>query len=369
MARRSDHPWARSFRLYLLLGLMIVDHPRRLPDRLRRRGLRQRAGRPARRSRCPTGSRGAAARADHAGGAAGRALRRAAARRDRDLHRRRQLARQPEAAAQVGAAGALRDRHRARRRGHRLPAAGRQRPPGARGPGAARRTRAAGSGGCAGSSCRCSRTRSSARWRWRRAWTRAATAAPVRRRAASDGRPASCCWARCAACASAPTRCSTTRRRAGWPCRCWSLGAVRRGRRAASAPAAGSSARATAPTAGAPPSSWWPASGLAVGVAIWRLGRTEPLVIYPSAAAMPYLSVLALGGALLGLVPAVAAPPPRAAHLDPAGGGRVIELRNIHFAYEATRRSCTASTSPSRRASWCWSPAAPASASRRCSAC
>ncbi|EON23183.1 MULTISPECIES: energy-coupling factor transporter transmembrane component T family protein [Nocardioides] len=52
-------------------------------------------------------------------------------------------------------------------------------------------------------------------------------------------------------------------------------------------------------------------SGLAVGVVIWQLGRAEPLVVYPSVSAMPYLSVLALGGALLGLVPALAAPPPR----------------------------------------------------------
>lgn len=52
-------------------------------------------------------------------------------------------------------------------------------------------------------------------------------------------------------------------------------------------------------------------SGLAVGVAIWRLGQTETLVIYPSLTEMPYLSVLALGGAIIGLVPAFAAPPPR----------------------------------------------------------
>lgn len=52
-------------------------------------------------------------------------------------------------------------------------------------------------------------------------------------------------------------------------------------------------------------------SGLAVGVAIWWLGQTETLVIYPSVSEMPHLSVLALGGALLGLVPALAAPPPR----------------------------------------------------------
>ena len=52
-------------------------------------------------------------------------------------------------------------------------------------------------------------------------------------------------------------------------------------------------------------------SGLAVGALVWQLGRAEPLVVYPSVSAMPYLSVLALGAALLGLVPALAAPPPR----------------------------------------------------------
>ncbi|UUZ59976.1 hypothetical protein [Nocardioides sp. B-3] len=52
-------------------------------------------------------------------------------------------------------------------------------------------------------------------------------------------------------------------------------------------------------------------SGLAVGAAIWWLGRTETLVIYPSLTEMPYLSVLAPAGVLIGLVPAIAAPPPR----------------------------------------------------------
>ncbi|HXH79783.1 energy-coupling factor transporter transmembrane component T [Nocardioides sp.] len=51
--------------------------------------------------------------------------------------------------------------------------------------------------------------------------------------------------------------------------------------------------------------------GLVVGAVVWQLGRTEPLVAYPSVSAMPYLSVIALTGALVGLVPAVAAPPPR----------------------------------------------------------
>ena len=75
-------------------------------------------------------------------------------------------------------AGALRDRHRAGRRGHRAAAVRRQRPPGARRPGAAGGGDRPGRPRCAASSCRCSRTRSSARSRWRPAWTPAATAAP-----------------------------------------------------------------------------------------------------------------------------------------------------------------------------------------------
>ncbi len=53
------------------------------------------------------------------------------------------------------------------------------------------------------------------------------------------------------------------------------------------------------------------ASGVLVGVSIWWLGRVEPLVVYPSLEAMPYVSVLALGGVLLALLPALVAPPPR----------------------------------------------------------
>ena len=65
------------------------------------------------------------------------------------------------------------------------------------------------------------------------------------------------------------------------------------------------------------PDRWRPAevvvaaSGLGVGVAVWSLGQLEPLVVYPSVSDMPYLSVLALGAGLLGLLPAIAAPPPR----------------------------------------------------------
>ena len=131
MARRSDQPWAGSFRLYVWVGVVIVvvrvvfrivfgggefgtvliDLPR---------------------FRCPTGSPGirlfgpVTPEAVLAGLYDG--LRLAT---HRDLHRRGQLAGQPQAAAPVGAAGALRDRHRPRGRGDRAPAVRRQRAPGA----------------------------------------------------------------------------------------------------------------------------------------------------------------------------------------------------------------------------------------------
>ena len=49
----------------------------------------------------------------------------------------------------------------------------------------------------------------------------------------------------------------------------------------------------------------------------------------------------------------------------------MIELRDITFAYAATasRPVLDGVDLTLERASWCWSPAAPASASRRCSAC
>ncbi|MEO5853336.1 MAG: CbiQ family ECF transporter T component [Nocardioides sp.] len=51
-------------------------------------------------------------------------------------------------------------------------------------------------------------------------------------------------------------------------------------------------------------------SGLAVAVALWRVGETQILVAHPGVEVVPGLSVLALAGLLLGLLPAVAAPPP-----------------------------------------------------------
>ena len=70
-------------------------------------------------------------------------------------------------------------------------------------------------------------------------------------------------------------------------------------------------------------------SGLAVGVGgvVDRPARAAGGL--PGAStSMPYLSVLALAGRPVGLLPAVAAPPPRRARARPgAGGGRMIELR------------------------------------------
>ena len=227
--------------------------PGGVPDPLRRR-RRHRAARPARGPAARLGRGHPAARAGHPRGAARRPLRRAAARHARDLRRRGQLAGQPQAAAPLGAARALRDRHRAGRRGHRAAAARRQRAPGARGAEPARRGRPAGSAGCAGSWSRCSRTRWSARWRSPPAWTPAATAAP----AGADAGPAA---AYRRADAGRAVRHLRRRLRRARPdraadagrCRCWSLGVARRGRRAAPAPAAGCSAPATGPTGGAGP--------------------------------------------------------------------------------------------------------------------
>jgi energy-coupling factor transport system permease protein len=51
-------------------------------------------------------------------------------------------------------------------------------------------------------------------------------------------------------------------------------------------------------------------SGLGVAVLVWQLAGLEPQVAHPGLVDSPYLSVLALGAALLGVVPALAAPPP-----------------------------------------------------------
>lgn len=60
-------------------------------------------------------------------------------------------------------------------------------------------------------------------------------------------------------------------------------------------------------------------SGIAVGVLVWWIGRTAVLVVHPGVESMPYLDVTALVAVLAGALPAVLAPPPRRA-LAPALG-------------------------------------------------
>lgn len=50
-------------------------------------------------------------------------------------------------------------------------------------------------------------------------------------------------------------------------------------------------------------------SGLAAGVLAWRLAGAEPVVAHPGLETTPYLTVLALGAGLVGVLPAVVAPP------------------------------------------------------------
>ena len=113
--------------------------PRGLPDPRGRGRRRPRAAHPADDPVAALDARAPAARLGHPGVAALRPVRRAPSRDHRDLRRRRQRARQPQAAAPLGAAGALRDRQRARRRDHHAAAPGRQLPAGPGSPDPARR--------------------------------------------------------------------------------------------------------------------------------------------------------------------------------------------------------------------------------------
>jgi energy-coupling factor transport system permease protein len=67
------------------------------------------------------------------------------------------------------------------------------------------------------------------------------------------------------------------------------------------------------------PDPWrWPeavvvATGLVVGYAGWWLGHHQVSIAYPDPGTTPQVSLLALAAALVGLVPAVAAPAPRVA--------------------------------------------------------
>ncbi len=190
-----------------------------------------------------------------------------------------------------------------------LPAVRRQPPPGARRPGAPRAAARAGWGGCAGSSCRCSRTRSSARWRSRPGWTPAATA----------GRPGWAAGGRfrtggllllglCGICVGTYAVLDLTAPRVlavpmlprgsgGAVTGLWSAG--RRVERTRYRPDQWRAAELVVS-----------ASGIAVVVAMWRVAETQLLLAYPGVDVVPGVSALALVGVLVGLVPAVAAPPP-----------------------------------------------------------
>lgn len=62
------------------------------------------------------------------------------------------------------------------------------------------------------------------------------------------------------------------------------------------------------------------ASGAAAGGALWWVARNDPLAAHPGVSSWPVLSVVALVGLLVALVPAVATPPPR---LSPGRTGPV----------------------------------------------
>ena len=166
MARRSDQPWADSFRLYVMARRRHRRHAGGVPDRLRRRG-RDRgtvllelpevplpglgrwaspcSGR-SRRRRCWPGSTTACGWPPSSS---------ASAPPTRWPTPSGCSARCPPAL--------LRDRHRPGRRRDRAAPVRRQRPPGARRPEPARGRHRAGSAGSGASWCRCSRTPSSAR--------------------------------------------------------------------------------------------------------------------------------------------------------------------------------------------------------------
>jgi len=67
-----------------------------------------------------------------------------------------------------------------------------------------------------------------------------------------------------------------------------------------------------------PPELMVAASGLLVAGALWEVGDSQIFVAHPGVEVVPGLSVLALVGILVGLVPALAAPPPALASRPPA---------------------------------------------------
>ena len=134
LSRRTDAPWALSFRLYLALGRGRGRPAGVLPGAVRQRLRRDRAAGPARGAAAGVGGRHHPAGPGHPGVAARRRLRRHAAGDGHHLRGRGQLPGRPAQAAGVAAGRALRGGHR---RGHRLlavPPAGRERPAGTSSP-------------------------------------------------------------------------------------------------------------------------------------------------------------------------------------------------------------------------------------------
>ena len=231
------------------------------------------------------------------------------------LRRGRQHARQPEAAAQVHARGAARDRGGRDRRAQRRPAAHRERPARASAPDGCAASPAAGSTSSARSPCPVmtdALDRSlllaaamDARGYGRVGGRAALDAGPPRRR---------CCSAGSSAIAHRHLRAARQHRPAlPRPADAAGRRGARLGRRGARA-AAGSSAAATARTRGGSRSGAWPAIGVAVA-AVDRGGQhrrphraapvAQPAAVARSCPLVPAAAVL------LGLLPAWIAPPVR----------------------------------------------------------
>ena len=201
------------------------------------------------------------------------------ARGDHRLHRRRQRAGQPQAAAAIAAlAPCTRSarpswcRCRSRRSSPRASS-------GCAGPSAARRHHAGGSARCRRWRSRCSRTPSSARCCSPPRWTRAATAGPAPRRVAPPAHRRRHARPGCSPQPSASTACSTrpTPALMGTPA-LLSVGVSLSAARPLARRAARRAQHATGPTRGGGPSgSPWPAAWSAAPPACSRSRGTDPL--------------------------------------------------------------------------------------------
>ena len=220
-ARRGEAPWAKGFRTYLLVGLAVDRHPRRLPDRAGRLVRRPRAVHPPggaaarRRRRDPhrwarSPSRGCSPRPTT--GCAWPRSSSAWAPPTSSPTRSACSRRVPAALHEVGVAVTV--------VAERRPAAHRERPARPSRPSAAGRGRAPDGARPHGRSCPCSPTPSTDRSSSPPPWTAGATAAPAPWPLPSGPPPACCCSAAWSAPASAPTGCSTAPPHARSACRC-----------------------------------------------------------------------------------------------------------------------------------------------------